>query len=123
MGLPGEFVDAADAADAVDAADAGLLAVGQVLALSVGLALWVADGLALWVADGLAVGVADGLTVGEAEAVAAGTGVCDSAEAMLNPPKTVRPRAPVMAQAAVEREIFMVLFLSLWLWLYKTGKQ
>ena len=87
-----------------------LTADGEVLALSVGPAL------------GVSVGVAAGPATGDAEVVAVGAEVCESAAATLNPPATERPMAPVMAQAAVEREIFMS-FLSLGLELHKTGQR
>jgi hypothetical protein len=52
------------------------------------------------------VGVA-GVPDAGAEAVAVGVGEVVSAMAMDAPPRTERPRAPVTAQAAVERLIFM----------------
>lgn len=103
-----DAADWGDAADLTEAAETGLFWVardradcavfavfadGEVLALRVGPALWVDAGPA----------------AGEAEVVAAGDGVCGWAEAMPIPPTTLRPMAPVMAQAAVEREIFMVV--------------
>jgi len=69
----------------------------------------VAEGEALGVPDGVALGLV--LSPGVAGAVAdgSGVGVAVSPQARLTPPpSTLRPIAPVTAQAAVERVIFMV---------------
>ncbi len=131
----GDAADAGEAADFTDAADAGLFWVardradgavvalfadGDVAALSVGPALGI--GSALGVGSALSVGPVAGPAAGEAEFVAAGDGVGESAAATLNPPTTVRPMAPVMAQAAVEREIFMLVPL-VGVRHYKTGQR
>ncbi|MCC6495000.1 MAG: hypothetical protein IT193_01940, partial [Propionibacteriaceae bacterium] len=105
----GEAADLGDAADLTDAAETGVFWVARERADCAVFAVFAvfADGEVLALSVGPALGVAAGLAAGEAEVVAAGDGVCESAEAMPIPPTTVRPMAPVMAQAAVEREIFM----------------
>jgi hypothetical protein len=72
---------------------AGVLAV-----LAVGAVFTVTAGLVAW---------AEGVWAG-AEEVTEGLGSGVAAVAMPTPPRTLRPRAPVTAQAAVERVIFMV---------------
>lgn len=84
----------------------GVLAVGAVF--TVGATVPVVLSALGALADGLAV-VLVSAGVGLAEVVAAGLGLTVSAVAMVAPPRTLRPRAPVTAQTAVERLIRMMV--------------
>lgn len=94
----------------------GVFGVSEVLTVTLE-SLAVADGSALaegeLVADGLAEvlpGVASAVTDG------VGLGVTVSAVARVAPPSTLMPTAPVTAQRAVDREIFMVCPFSVIDW-------
>jgi hypothetical protein len=79
--------------------------VGDVFTIGAAVAPVVSDPDAL--VDGLTVGVVS-VGAGLVDVDAAGDGLTVSAVAIAAPPRTVRPRAPVTAQAAVERLIRMM---------------